>query len=242
MFAVQAEGAEIRTVEGLADGDALHPLQQAFWEHHGLQCGFCTPGFLMLAAGVLEADPRDRRRGASRRAVLEPLPLHRLSEHPEGGARRGGRDEGMVLGQIDKAARGPPAADRQRQVRGRHRLSGPAAHAGRALAGRLRAAARRSRRARRWRMAGVAAVWTGADVAAIPPIDFRQVRVPGLEPYRQPILAQDVRALCRRAARRGVRRRSLPRRGCRRAGVRRDRRAGAVPRRHRPSPARSCRA
>jgi len=57
MFAVQAEGAEIRTVEGLADGDRLHPLQQAFWQHHGLQCGFCTPGFLMLALGVLEANP-----------------------------------------------------------------------------------------------------------------------------------------------------------------------------------------
>ena len=57
MFAVQAEGAEIRTVEGLADGDELHPLQQAFWDHHGLQCGFCTPGFLMLAAGVLEKQP-----------------------------------------------------------------------------------------------------------------------------------------------------------------------------------------
>jgi aerobic carbon-monoxide dehydrogenase small subunit len=57
MFAVQAEGAAIRTVEGLADGDRLHPLQEAFWQHHGLQCGFCTPGFLMLAAGVLEADP-----------------------------------------------------------------------------------------------------------------------------------------------------------------------------------------
>jgi aerobic carbon-monoxide dehydrogenase small subunit len=57
MFAVQAEGAAIRTVEGLADGDELHPLQKAFWQHHGLQCGFCTPGFLMLAAGVLEANP-----------------------------------------------------------------------------------------------------------------------------------------------------------------------------------------
>jgi carbon-monoxide dehydrogenase small subunit len=57
MFAVQAQGKPIRTVEGLADGDELHPLQQAFWEHHGLQCGFCTPGFLMLAAGVLEAQP-----------------------------------------------------------------------------------------------------------------------------------------------------------------------------------------
>jgi aerobic carbon-monoxide dehydrogenase small subunit len=57
MFAVQAEGTAIRTVEGLADGDELHPLQKAFWQHHGLQCGFCTPGFLMLAAGVLEANP-----------------------------------------------------------------------------------------------------------------------------------------------------------------------------------------
>lgn len=54
MFAVQAEGAQLRTVEGLAEGDKLHPLQQAFWDHHGLQCGFCTPGFLMLATGILE--------------------------------------------------------------------------------------------------------------------------------------------------------------------------------------------
>ena len=57
MFAVQAEGAAIRTVEGLANAEELHPLQQAFWDHHGLQCGFCTPGFLMLAVGVLEQQP-----------------------------------------------------------------------------------------------------------------------------------------------------------------------------------------
>lgn len=57
MFAVQAGGKPIRTIEGLAQGDVMHPLQQAFWEHHGLQCGFCTPGFLMLATGALEADP-----------------------------------------------------------------------------------------------------------------------------------------------------------------------------------------
>ncbi|ODN72322.1 (2Fe-2S)-binding protein [Methylobrevis pamukkalensis] len=57
MFGVQANGASVRTVEGLADGDRLHPLQQAFWENHGLQCGFCTPGFLMLAAGALEENP-----------------------------------------------------------------------------------------------------------------------------------------------------------------------------------------
>jgi aerobic-type carbon monoxide dehydrogenase small subunit (CoxS/CutS family) len=57
MFAVQADGKTIRTVEGLADGKTLHPLQRAFIAHHGLQCGFCTPGFLMLTANVLERDP-----------------------------------------------------------------------------------------------------------------------------------------------------------------------------------------
>ena len=57
MFAVQAEGMQIRTVEGLAQGDKLHPVQQAFWDNHGLQCGFCTPGFLMLAVAVLEQNP-----------------------------------------------------------------------------------------------------------------------------------------------------------------------------------------
>jgi carbon-monoxide dehydrogenase small subunit len=57
MFAVQAAGKAIRTVEGLAKGDEMHPMQRAFMEHHGLQCGFCTPGFLMLAVGVLEHEP-----------------------------------------------------------------------------------------------------------------------------------------------------------------------------------------
>src|ERR1039458_9551121 len=57
MFAVQAAGKKIRTVEGLAQGDTLHPMQQAFMDNHGLQCGFCTPGFLMLAVGVLEREP-----------------------------------------------------------------------------------------------------------------------------------------------------------------------------------------
>jgi carbon-monoxide dehydrogenase small subunit len=57
MFAVQANGKKIRTVEGLAQGGVLHPLQEAFIAHHGLQCGFCTPGFLMLAVGLLEQKP-----------------------------------------------------------------------------------------------------------------------------------------------------------------------------------------
>jgi aerobic carbon-monoxide dehydrogenase small subunit len=57
MFAVQADGKEIRTVEGLAEGDELNALQRAFMDNHGLQCGFCTPGFLMLITGVLEREP-----------------------------------------------------------------------------------------------------------------------------------------------------------------------------------------
>jgi len=57
MFALQADGKRIRTVEGLADGDKLHPLQTAFMAHHALQCGFCTPGFLMLAVNALETNP-----------------------------------------------------------------------------------------------------------------------------------------------------------------------------------------
>ena len=57
MFAVQAQGSVIRTVEGLAAGEELDPLQRAFIAHHGVQCGFCTPGFLMLATGVLEREP-----------------------------------------------------------------------------------------------------------------------------------------------------------------------------------------
>jgi carbon-monoxide dehydrogenase small subunit len=57
MFAVQADGAEIRTVEGLAQDAQLDSLQNAFWEHQGLQCGFCTPGMLMTAHELLERNP-----------------------------------------------------------------------------------------------------------------------------------------------------------------------------------------
>ena len=57
MFAVQAQGKDIRTIEGLGTPDNLHPPQRAFIAHHALQCGFCTPGFLMLAANALEQNP-----------------------------------------------------------------------------------------------------------------------------------------------------------------------------------------
>ena len=58
LFAVQADGAQLLTIEGLAQGDALHPLQQAFHEHHALQCGFCTPGFLLTAVAFLHDTPQ----------------------------------------------------------------------------------------------------------------------------------------------------------------------------------------
>ncbi len=57
MLAVQANGHEITTVEGLADGDAMHPLQKALSEHHGLQCGFCTPGMLTTLVELLNDNP-----------------------------------------------------------------------------------------------------------------------------------------------------------------------------------------
>jgi len=57
VLAVQADGAEVRTVEGLAAGDTYHPVQQAFWDLHGLQCGFCTPGMIMAAVGILKRNP-----------------------------------------------------------------------------------------------------------------------------------------------------------------------------------------
>ncbi len=57
MFAAQADGAQLQTVEGLADGDRLAPVQEGFWEEHGLQCGYCTPGMLMTAQAFLVRNP-----------------------------------------------------------------------------------------------------------------------------------------------------------------------------------------
>ena len=69
MLAVQADGRQLKTIEGMADGATLHPLQQAFWDQHGLQCGFCTPGMIMQSAWLLANDPapseHDIREGIS---------------------------------------------------------------------------------------------------------------------------------------------------------------------------------
>jgi carbon-monoxide dehydrogenase small subunit len=58
VLAVQAEGASVTTIEGLANGGSLHPLQEAFWEKHGLQCGFCTPGMILTACDLLKRNPK----------------------------------------------------------------------------------------------------------------------------------------------------------------------------------------
>ena len=58
VFAVQADGGEVATIEGVASGDTLHPMQEAFRDNHGLQCGFCTPGMLMTAYDLLQENPR----------------------------------------------------------------------------------------------------------------------------------------------------------------------------------------
>ena len=69
MLALQADGTEVRTIEGMAEGATLHTLQQAFWDQHGLQCGFCTPGMIMQAAWLLGQNPKpsetDIREGIS---------------------------------------------------------------------------------------------------------------------------------------------------------------------------------
>jgi len=57
LLAAQADGAEVTTIEGIGDEQRLHPLQEAFWEHHGLQCGYCTPGMIMAAADLLARNP-----------------------------------------------------------------------------------------------------------------------------------------------------------------------------------------
>ncbi len=69
IFAVQADGREVTTIEGLATDGNLHPLQQAFWDQHGLQCGFCTPGMILAAVDLLKENPapseREIREGIS---------------------------------------------------------------------------------------------------------------------------------------------------------------------------------
>ena len=88
MLAVQADGSEITTIEGLADGTTMHPVQAAFQEHHGLQCGFCTPGHGDGGGVAARGAARPDRAGGAGGPRGQPLPLHRLPQHREGRAGR----------------------------------------------------------------------------------------------------------------------------------------------------------
>ncbi len=91
MLAVQVDGANVMTIEGLATDGKLHPMQEAFREHHGLQCGFCTPGMVMSAVDFGKRKPQSHRRRDSPLARGQYLPLYRLPQHREGDqSRRGG--------------------------------------------------------------------------------------------------------------------------------------------------------
>ena len=89
MLAVQADGASVTTIEGIANGAELHPMQAAFREHHGLQCGFCTPGMIMTALDIVAqhgtaVDEKTIRENLDGK----PVPLHGLSQHRQGDRSR----------------------------------------------------------------------------------------------------------------------------------------------------------
>ena len=90
VLTVQADGAEVTTIEGMGSEGDLHPMQEAFWEHHGLQCGYCTPGMIMAGADLIAKNPEPDRGGGPRGARRQPLPLYRLPQHRQGRAVRRG--------------------------------------------------------------------------------------------------------------------------------------------------------
>ena len=108
VLAVQADGAEVKTIEGMARDGQLHPLQEAFWKHHGLQCGYCTPGMIMAAADLLSRNPdpteEDVRHGIAGnlcrctgyhnivKAILDAARTQREGRVPEPGPTEEGRE------------------------------------------------------------------------------------------------------------------------------------------------------
>ena len=194
-LAVQATGRSVTTVEGLADGDRLHPVQQGCLECHSFQCGFCTPGRADDRGRAARRGARPRRGHDPRGAVGQPVPLHRLREHRRGRAagRRaaeGGADGRPAHRHQRPAGRGPPHPHRPGPLRRRRH---PARHAAR----RLRAQpvpARPGRRAstspRRCAVPGVRAVLTAADLDGVA-TDLTPVGPPDLLLASFPALARD---------------------------------------------------
>ncbi len=96
-LAVQAWGRAVTTVEGLADGDTLHPVQQGCLERHAFQCGFCTPGVLVTAAALLDRVPDPDEHQIRDALAGQPVPLHRLREHRRGRPPGGRAAEGALV-------------------------------------------------------------------------------------------------------------------------------------------------
>ena len=88
VLAVQADGAEVTTIEGMGNERRPAPVQEAFWAHHGLQCGYCTPGMIMAARRPARDATRPERGGGPRGARGQPVPLHGLPQHRQGRAVR----------------------------------------------------------------------------------------------------------------------------------------------------------
>ena len=120
---------EVTTIEGLATNGELHPMQAAFQEHHGLQCGYCTPGMIMAATSFLQENPSPSEDEIRHGARGQPLPLHRLPEHRQGRLGRG-RIVGGTMATTEKPAGvhrpgarpqgGPGAHHRALALRRRH--------------------------------------------------------------------------------------------------------------------------
>ena len=92
-LAVSCNGAHVTTIEGLAQNGKLHPMQQAFQDNHGLQCGFCTPGMIMAAVDLVNREGPNLDEAAIRHgARRQHLPLHRLPQHRQGGGPGRARD------------------------------------------------------------------------------------------------------------------------------------------------------
>ena len=173
-LAAQADGADVTTIEGLADGGKLHALQESFWNKHGLQCGFCTPG-MILARARAAAD--ERGAGRSRdpsRARRQPVPLHRLSEQScapcrmRPARRRTARDgetamSSRIFGSGIRRREDPRLITGSATYTGDVTLPGMA-HAAMLRSGHAHARIRRIDTSRAAAAPGVLAVYTGADV------------------------------------------------------------------------------
>jgi carbon-monoxide dehydrogenase small subunit len=111
VLAVQADGSEVTTIEGLGDGDHLHPVQEAFWAEHGLQCGYCTPGMIMASADLLarNADPsEDEIRHALEGNLCRCTGYHNIVK-----AVRHAAEQGRAAGAEPIEVPGPPKATPQ---------------------------------------------------------------------------------------------------------------------------------